>query len=83
MCLGEFVKKFIAPNSIIRLWKKCDNNRNYKMLTPTRPDGVIMSWEINKDDSIASKYANNEVEYIKDILNETYFESINIVIKCE
>ena len=83
MCLGEFVRQFIAPNSIIRLWKKTNNNYGYEMIKISRPDGIIMSWEINTINFPANKYANNEVEYIKDIRNETCKESINIVIKCE
>lgn len=73
MKLKDFIKKFIGPNSLVRLWKKLDDNHGYLMLTPE----AVMEWEIM---GLSDKITSCDVMFVKDIFCETYREAINIVI---
>lgn len=93
MTLKEFIKRYIARNTIIRLWYKSseDNNSNCLIYRKDESkvggiDDVCMEWQIsndnlNKDRLVwQRKYANAKVTHITDIVCETYREAINIVI---
>lgn len=89
MTLEEFVKNFVRPNSLIRLWTpikgghkmiyKYNINLEYKDIDI---DVVCMEWELLRDRTWHSKYKNKKVLGVKDILlDDFYRESINIVIE--
>ncbi len=71
MRLQEFIKTFVEPNSLVRLWWKVGNN--YEPLK----DSLMMEWEILLTD------VDNVVVGLKDILvlDDGYKEAINIIIK--
>lgn len=78
MRLGEFIEKYMCKNTIIRLWVKYDNG--HKLLIENDKD-VCMEWQLLKNEVWQSKYKNNKVIGVTDIVNETYRESVNIVIE--
>lgn len=71
MKLHDFIEKFIARNTMIRLWKNIDNTSRL-MLT----DEAVMEWEALR----IKELSNIEVIYITDILCERDREAINIVV---
>ena len=71
MKLHDFIEKFIARNTMIRLWKNIDNTLRL-MLT----DEAVMEWEALR----IKELSNIEVIYITDILCERDREAINIVV---
>ena len=85
MDLKEFVEKFVCKNSLIRLWTLA--NGRYNMIH--RDDGddedcVCMDWQLISYTTWQSRYNDCEVVGVKDILlDASYIEAINIVIKCE
>ena len=79
MKLKDFIEKYICKNTLIRLWIPI-NKCQYKMIHDKEKE-VSMEWQILQDESFLSKYKDNEVIGITDILCETYKEAVNIVIK--
>ena len=71
MTLHDFIEKFIAKNTMIRLWKNIDNTSRL-MLT----DEAVMEWEALR----IKELSNIEVIYITDILCERDREAVNIVV---
>ena len=71
MTLHDFIEKFIARNTMIRLWKNIDNSSRF-MLT----DEAVMEWEALR----IKELSDIEVIYITDILCERDREAINIVV---
>lgn len=71
MKLHDFIEKFIARNTMIRLWKNIDNTSRL-MLT----DEAVMEWETLR----IKELSDIEVIYITDILCERDREAINIVV---
>lgn len=71
MTLHDFIKKYIARNTMIRLWKEIDIG-TYLMLT----DDVVMEWEALS----IKELADVEVACITDIICEENREAINIVV---
>jgi hypothetical protein len=81
MKLGEFIEKFIRPNSLIRLIYK-DEEGGYRTVLKDW-NCVSMEWEILRGKSENRHYIDNKVIGIKDILVHKcpYSEAINIVIE--
>ena len=71
MTLHDFIEKFIARNTMIRLWKNIDNSSRL-MLT----DEAVMEWEALR----IKELSDIEVIYITDILCERDREAVNIVV---
>ena len=79
MKLGEFIKEFIEPNTIIRLVYK--EKGGHRIVLDSWED-VSMEWAILKGEGKYRNYINNEVLGITDILVlGLYSEAINIVIE--
>ena len=76
--LKEFLRKYVAPNTLIRLWKPVDKEKMYAssmMIT----NGAIMNHE-----AIAiPEIGNMEFLYITDIVCDRDNEAINIVVNTE
>ena len=80
MNLNTFIRNFVCPNSLIRLWVPNDKESGYKMLS--NENNVCMEWEITKKQHWMSNYGHCEVIGVKDIyVDDFYREAINIVIK--
>lgn len=79
MKLGEFIKEFIEPNSLIRLVYK--EKSGYRIVLDTWDD-VSMEWEVLKGKGKNRHYVNNEVVGIVCVgTTGHYSEAINIVIE--
>ena len=70
MTLHDFIEKFIARNTMIRLWKNIDSTSRL-MLT----DEAVMEWETLR----INELSDIEVICITDILCERDKEAVNIV----
>ena len=71
MKLHDFIEKFIARNTMIRLWKNIDSTSRL-MLT----DEAVMEWETLR----IKELSNAEVICITDIVCERDREAVNIVV---
>lgn len=71
MTLHDFIEKFIARNTMIRLWKNIDNSSRL-MLT----DEAVMEWEALR----IKELSDIEVICITDIVCERDIEAVNIVV---
>lgn len=71
MTLHDFIEKFIARNTMIRLWKNIDNSSRL-MLT----DEAVMEWEALR----IKELSDIEVIFITDIVCERDREAVNIVV---
>lgn len=90
MKLKDFVKEFVCPNTIIRLWKP--TKRGHEMLyhksmdKEHRDDCVCMEWQLfpNHTGELAwqSKFNDCKVIGVTDIVIDTTSEAVNIVIEC-
>ena len=81
MKLKEFVEKFVCKNSLIRLWTPVEDG--YEMIYED-DESVCMEWQLISDLAWQSRYNDCEVIGVKDILlDNSYIEAVNIVIKCE
>jgi len=79
MILGQFIEKFVEPNSIIRLVYK--EKSGHKCVLKDWND-VGMEWEVLKCKGDNRHYINNEVIGLASIYTSgNYREAINIVIK--
>lgn len=74
LSVGKFIKEFVAPNTLIRLWKdyKDEDIHGHIMLMKT---DAIMSWEIRD----IPEFANLPFVCINDIITERNMEAINII----
>ena len=84
MKLKEFVEKFVCKNSLIRLWTPAKDGYNIIHRDEDDDDDcVCMEWQLISDIVWQSRYNDCEVIGVKDILlDDSYIEAINIVIKC-
>ena len=82
MKLGEFIEKFIRPNSLVRLIHIHEDGDHMTALSGGW-NCVSMEWEILQGKGDNRHFINNEVIGIKDILvrHNPYIEAINIVIE--
>lgn len=84
MKLGEFIKQFIAPNTLIRLWQNVpEDEKNTlefdgisNLLYCVDGRDVSMSWQLEYHDAVSQL----PVKYVTDILSETHVEAVNIVL---
>lgn len=77
--VGEFIKKFMAPNTVIRLWKdyKDDIASGHIMLMET---DTMMSWEVEA----IPDFANLPFVCITtDVITERNIEVVNIITDTE
>lgn len=75
MYLHEFIKSYIARNTLVRLWKPIDTNNpfgNKVMLT----DEAVMEWEVMD----IPQLQDIPVIHITDIVCDTSKEAVNIVV---
>lgn len=80
MKLGEFIEKFVAKNTLVRLWKPIDASKPYGnkiMLTQKR---CLMEWEILEIPRLAVVM---EMVFVADIFCEKDRESVNIVVQTD
>lgn len=77
MKLKEFLKKYICANTMIRLWKNINSHERICLFSDCEP---VMDWELKRN-SEYEKYRNMKVVGVTDILCETYFEAVNIVVE--
>lgn len=71
MTLHDFIEKFIARNTMIRLWKDIDSTSRL-MLT----DNAVMEWEALR----IKELSDVEVVCITDIVCGSDMEAVNIVL---
>lgn len=75
MYLHEFIKTYIARNTLVRLWKPIDTNKpfgNKVMLT----DEAVMEWEVMD----IPQLQDIPVIHITDIVCDTEKGAVNIVV---
>ena len=77
MTLENFIKKYIAPNSIVRLWVR---EGNVYVMINYDCKGICMEWEILDGKVYQSVFKNCKVLFIKDIVCDNNKEAINIII---
>ena len=76
--LKEFIKEFVRPNTLIRIWK--ESKGGHTCLFPT--DMVEMEWRIVKGEGIYKGLKDNPVIGVTDIVVKSiYPEAVNIVIQ--
>lgn len=81
MQLGQFIKKFIRPNSVIRLVYQTESGH---LCALSDWNKCSMEWEVLKGKGENRHYINNNVIGITDIVISKEFhnaEAINIVIE--
>lgn len=71
MRLHDFIKKYIARNTMVQLWKDIDNTSRLMMT-----DGAVMEWEVLN----IKELSDLEVICITDIVCERDREAVNIVV---
>lgn len=83
MNLRDFVKQFVRPNTLIRLWVVSVVDTGYQMLYEETPEkSVCMEWQLLQGKCWHSRYLNCTVLGVKDIVvDDFYREAVNIVIK--
>ena len=88
MKLNTFVKEYICPNTLIRLWVPASGG-GHRLLyrvdekKPGNMDDVCMEHELLSSKSWLSRYSLCEVVGVTDIVvtDNFYREAVNIVIK--
>ena len=80
MNLDTFIKAFVCPNTIVRLWT--ETKGGHWMLWQEETDKEVgMGWEITAGPGWQAAYADWLVIGVTDILCMTYPEAVNIVIQ--
>lgn len=77
MSLREFIKEYVCANTMIRLWINIDGYRRLCLFDDCKP---VMSWEL-EDSTEYEKIRNMKVVGVTDILCDTYYEAVNIVVE--
>ena len=77
MKLKEFLEEYVCSNTMIRLWKNINKHERLCLFDECKP---VMDWELKWDDRY-EKYRNMKVIGVTDILCETYYEAVNIVVE--
>ena len=80
MNLDTFIKAFVCPNTIVRLWTEIKDGHQMLWEKETEKE-VGMEWEITAGKGWQAVYANWLVIGVTDILCDTYKEAVNIVIQ--
>lgn len=80
--LREFVYRFVAPNTIVRVWVQNEDGTYTNLLTDdTNPNSYYYCMEHAIERGIGyAKYLNKRFVKVTDILNDRYPEAVNIVI---
>lgn len=78
MTLKEFIEKFVVHNTVVRLWN--EKGQTYQMIHDGDKE-VSMEWEVIDGKSFLSKYLENKVIGVTDIVCNEYPEAVNIVIE--
>ena len=81
MQLGQFIKKFIRPNTIIRLVYQTESGH---LCALSDWNKTSMEWEVLKGTGVNRHFINNNVIGITDIIIGTEYrnsEAVNIVIE--
>lgn len=75
MYLHEFIKTYIARNTLVRLWRPIDTNKPYreKILLTNK---AVMEWEVMD----IPQLHDIPVIHITDIVCDTEKEAVNIVV---
>lgn len=82
MNLDTFIKAFVCPNTLIRLWVEAEEEgADHRMLMSDTGEDISMEWMIIGDQGWASKYKDWKVIGVTDILCDSYWEAVNIVIQ--
>jgi hypothetical protein len=77
MSLREFIKEYVCANTMIRLWINIDGHGRLCLFDDCKP---VMSWEL-EDSTEYEKFRNMKVVGVTDILCDTYYEAVNIVVE--
>ena len=77
MKLKEFLKEYVCPNTMIRLWKNINEHERLCLFDECKP---VMDWELMRDNRYEI-LRNLKVIGVTDILCETYYEAVNIVVE--
>ena len=77
MKLKEFLKEYVCPNTMIRLWKNINGHERLCLFDECEP---VMDCELMQDNRY-EKHRNLKVIGVTDILCETYYEAVNIVVE--
>lgn len=80
MKLAEFIGKFVAKNTLVRLWKPIDENKPYCDKIALTQKRCLMQWEILEIPELA---AVPEVIFVTDIFCEKAREPVNIVVQTD
>lgn len=78
MKLKDFIEKFVAHNTVVRLWH--EKGHTYQMIHDGEKE-VSMEWEVIGGKSFLSKYLESKVVCVTDIVCNKYPEAVNIVIE--
>lgn len=76
--LREFVYRFVAPNTLVRVWTQ-NNDSTYTNLLADNTRYICMEYEIEHGTGYA-KYLNKRFVKVTDILSDDCPEAVNIVI---
>lgn len=77
MSLREFIKEYVCANTMIRIWINIDGHGILCLFDDCKP---VMSWEL-EDSTEYEKFRNMKVVGVTDILCDTYYEAVNIVVE--
>lgn len=80
MTLFEFIKAFVRPNTLLRLWVEIGGQAHYYLHDEETGSNVTMEWAILDGSSWASEYSNCNVIGVTDILCSEHPDAVNIVI---
>lgn len=82
LTLKDFINRYICKNTVVRLWNKSkEKGYSHKMLISDDGRETCMEWQLLSHKTSLSKYLDNEVIGVADIICETCVEAVNIVIK--
>ena len=79
LSLQSFISSFVCRNTIVWLWKPCEDNHGHEMILTETGKETCMEWEILKRKA-HQRYANCPVIGVTDIVCEYTPEAVNIVI---
>lgn len=74
-----FISSFVCHNTIVRLWKPCEDNHGHEMILTETGKETCMEWQILNGEC-HKKYADCYVVGVTDIVCEHDNEAVNIVI---
>ena len=85
MTLKDFINRFVCKNTLVRLWKPVKGGHQMLYTIDVSLAGgtadVCMDWQLLSGGVWQSKYADNKVIGVTDIVVDTYREAVNIVVE--